>query len=121
MMMGREKIASTAQEIAAHLQIVDHIKALQQGQKEIVDSMAELSDRLREMEAGLRAIKAETMLETAKETQRMLHSVQGGFYDRITDLTVQVDRLERQASAPVGNGGSNVSALIKPVEERPTS
>jgi cell fate (sporulation/competence/biofilm development) regulator YmcA (YheA/YmcA/DUF963 family) len=83
---SKDTIAKTAQELADTLQVVQHVKALQQGQKEIVDAMAKLSDRIRDMESSLKAIKAETMHETSKETQQVLNSVQGGFFDRLTHL-----------------------------------
>lgn len=99
MIFSKDKIAKTAQEIADTLQLVEHVKSLQQGQKEIVDAMAKLSDRMRDMEYSLKAIKAETLHEAAKETQQVLNSVQGGFYDRITRLTIQADRVEREVAS----------------------
>jgi hypothetical protein len=51
--MGRQKIAEAAKELANHLQVVEHIKALQTGQKELADSIAALGDRIRAIETEL--------------------------------------------------------------------
>lgn len=95
-MFSRDKIGKTAQEIADHLMLVENVKALQVGQKEMANAIATLDDRIRKMEADMRAIKAEAKFEAVKETQLMLNSVQGAFNDKLTDLTVRISQLERQ-------------------------
>jgi len=57
-------------------------------------------DRLEtEVSAELRAVKAETRHDALKETQNVLNSVQGGFYDRLADITARVSQLENHVSA----------------------
>ena len=51
---SKDQVAKTAQEIADTLQLVPQVKALQQGQKEIADAMAKLSDRIPDMERPLK-------------------------------------------------------------------
>jgi cell fate (sporulation/competence/biofilm development) regulator YmcA (YheA/YmcA/DUF963 family) len=92
---SREKIGKTAQEIADHLMLVENVKALQQAQKEMANAIAALDDRIRKMEADMRAVKAEAKFEAIKETQQMLNSVQGAFHDKLTHLTVRIVQVER--------------------------
>jgi hypothetical protein len=96
---SREKIGKTAQEIANHLMLVENVKALQQGQKEMADAIAALRDRIRDLEADIRGLKAETKLEAIKETQQMVNAVQGAFHERLTDLTVRVAHMEKRGNS----------------------
>jgi cell fate (sporulation/competence/biofilm development) regulator YmcA (YheA/YmcA/DUF963 family) len=96
-MWGREKIVEAAKELANHLQMVEHVKALQQGQKEISLAVASLNDRISEMEVTLRALKAETKLEAIRETQAMVNAVQGRFYERLEGLSIKVAAVESRA------------------------
>ncbi len=93
---SREKIGKAAQEVADHLMLVEHVKALQQGQKQMADAIALFDRRLRQFEAELRAAKAETKFEAVKETTQLLQSVQDAFHDRLTHLTVKVAQLENR-------------------------
>jgi hypothetical protein len=95
-MLGREKLGKGARELADHLMLVENVKALQQGQKEIADAISLLNDRIRAVEAELRAARAEIKLEAIRETQQMLNSVQGAFHEKLTDLTVRVAQTENQ-------------------------
>jgi hypothetical protein len=91
---SREKIGKAAQEVADHLMLVENVKALQQGQKQMADAIALLDTRLRQIEADMRAVKAEAKFEAIKETTHMLQSVQGAFHEKLTHLTVKVAQLE---------------------------
>ncbi|MGL3208291.1 hypothetical protein [Bradyrhizobium sp. BR 1433] len=93
-MFSREKIQKTAQEIADHLRLTDHIKGLQQAQKEMADAIASLGDRIKNLETELRVIKAETKLEAVRETQQVLNSVQGAFHDKLTEIAVRISHIE---------------------------
>jgi predicted nucleic acid-binding Zn-ribbon protein len=104
-MWSREKIAKTAQEIADHLALVENVKALQQGQKEMANAIAALGSRIGNIEADMRAMKSEVKFEAIKETQQMLNAVQGAFHDKLTDLTVRVSHFE-------GGDGSKTAPLI---------
>jgi cell fate (sporulation/competence/biofilm development) regulator YmcA (YheA/YmcA/DUF963 family) len=96
---SREQIGKTAQEIADHLMLVENVKALQQGQKEMANAIAALDDRIRKIEAGMIVVKAEAKFEAIRETQQMLNSVQGAFHEKLTDLTVRVAQVEIQAAS----------------------
>jgi cell fate (sporulation/competence/biofilm development) regulator YmcA (YheA/YmcA/DUF963 family) len=93
---SRQKLAEAAKELADHLQLVENVKALQVGQKELADAVRALGDRIKTLETEMRATKAETLREAAKETQSTINSVQSGLYEGIKDLAVQVARLESQ-------------------------
>jgi predicted translin family RNA/ssDNA-binding protein len=103
---SREKIGEAAQEVADHLMLVEHVKVLQQGQKQMADAIALIDSRLRQFEADVRAAKAETKLEEVRETTHLLQSVQGAFQDRLTHLTVKVAQLENRDGV-----GSSLRAL----------
>jgi cell fate (sporulation/competence/biofilm development) regulator YmcA (YheA/YmcA/DUF963 family) len=105
---NREKIGKAAQEVADHLMLVEHVKVLQQGQKQMADAIALVDSRLRQFEADVRAAKAETKFEAIKETTHLLQSVQGAFHDRLTHLTVKVAQLENR-----GGASSSLPALSK--------
>ena len=89
-MFSRDKLGAAAREIADHLQIVDHVKALQDGQKALADGLAKLGDRIRILEQDMAVLRAETKLEALKEAQGVVFAVQGGLSQRIEDLAVQV-------------------------------
>jgi cell fate (sporulation/competence/biofilm development) regulator YmcA (YheA/YmcA/DUF963 family) len=89
-MFGREKIAEAARELADHLQIVENVKALQQGQKEISDAIMSLDDRIRTMEIEFRVLKAETTTQAIKETTLIVNAVQGSLNQRIEELAIKV-------------------------------
>ena len=105
---SREKIGKAAQEVADHLMLVEHVKALQQGQKQMADAIALIDLRLGRMEADMRAVSAEAKFEAIKEATHMLQSVQGAFHDKLTHLTVKVTQLENGDGA-----GGTVMALPK--------
>jgi predicted translin family RNA/ssDNA-binding protein len=96
---SREKIGKAAQEVADHLMLVEHVKALQQGQKQMADAIALIDSRFRQFEADMRAAKAETKLEAIKEATHLLQSAQDAFHEKITRLTVKVAQLENRDGA----------------------
>jgi hypothetical protein len=93
-MFSRKQIAEVAADIASQLRVIDDIKALQVGQKELADTLELLGDRLRKVESELRALKAETILDALKETQAVVNAVQGSFNQRIETLAVKVALME---------------------------
>jgi len=94
-MFYREKIAKTASDIAEHLKVIENIKALQVAQKEMMDSIQLLSDRIRELQADMRSLKAEVTLEAVKETQLIVNAVQGGLNQRMETLAIKVAMVEK--------------------------
>lgn len=99
-MFGRDKLAVAAQELANHLQLVDHVKALQEGQKALGDGIAALGDRLRALELEMSTLKAETKLDALREAQNVVFAVQSGLNQRIEDLAVQVAVFEATGLQP---------------------
>jgi predicted nucleic acid-binding Zn-ribbon protein len=95
MLPTRKKLAEAAREVADHLQLIDHVKALQQGQKEIADAVAALGRRLDILEASLPALKAEVGLSALREAQSVVYQTQSGLNERMERLAVEVDRLSR--------------------------
>ena len=88
--LGREKIAEAAKEIADSLMIVENVKALQHGQKDIADAVKALDDRIRAIEFEMRALKAETTMQAIKETTLIVNAVQGSLNQRIEDIAIKV-------------------------------
>jgi len=89
-MFSKDKVAAAAQEIVDHLKMVEHIKALQDGQRDIAREYHKLSERVASIESDLRAIRAETTLAAIQETQKIINSVQGGLNDRIEKVAIQM-------------------------------
>ena len=104
-----EKIGQAAQEVADQLLLAEHVKALQQGQKQMADAIALIDTRLRQIETDMRAVTAEAKLEAIKETTHTLQTIQGAFHDKLTHLTLKVAQLEN------GDGASRnaLAALSK--------
>lgn len=98
---SRERIEKAAQEVADQLMLVEHVKALQQGQKQMADAIALIDGRLRQIETEMRAVKAEAKLEAIKETNQMLQSVQDAFHDKLALLTAKVAQFEKR-KRPIG-------------------
>jgi len=94
-----EKIGQAAQEVADQLLLAEHVKALQQGQKQMADAIAIIDNRLRQIETDMHAVKAEEKLEAIKETTHMLQTIQGAFHDKLTHLTLKVAQLENGGHA----------------------
>ena len=97
MWFDRQKVGAAARELADHLQLIENVRALQTAQKELGDALAALSGRIRDIEADMRVLKAETKLENLKEIQAVINSVQGGLNERIETLAIKVAQLDRPA------------------------
>lgn len=91
---NKDKVVKAAQEIANHLQMTDHIKALQESQKLLAQSVADLNNRVTGLETELKAIRAETLLASIDKTQSIVNSVQGNLNQRIQDLAIKVAVME---------------------------
>jgi hypothetical protein len=94
--LSRERIEKAAQEVADQLMLVEHVKVLQQGQKQIADAIALIDGRLRQIETDIRAVKAEAKFEVIKETTQMLQSVQDSFHDKLATLGAKVAQFEKR-------------------------
>jgi hypothetical protein len=68
--LSREKMAKAASELAEHLQIIENIRSLQTGQKELADALNSLGERFTQMQAEMHALKAETKFEALKERHK---------------------------------------------------
>lgn len=96
-MWGRDKIAQAAKELAEHLQVIENIKSLQEGQKKLADAINALDQRLKCVELELKLIRADVRVDALRETQNIVNSVQGGLNQRIEDLAIKVAVMERGA------------------------
>lgn len=103
-MFSKEKIREVAQDIADHLQLVEHVKALQDGQKAIIEAMNALADRMKEIELKYPAVSAEIRLDALKETQAVVNAVQGQFNQRLENLAVDVAVMKAGKSSHAYNG-----------------
>ena len=102
----RDAIAKAAKDLAAHLQLIEHVKALQEGQKLLADGVKALGDRLGALEGSMLVLKAEIRLEALREVQATVNTVQGGLNERIETLAVKVAILQRD----VGSGSITLNA-----------
>jgi hypothetical protein len=98
-MFSRDKIAKAATEIADHLQLIDNVRALQQAQKEIAQTVNALSQKIWEMQSELRGLRAEVTLAAMKETQSIVNAVQGGLNERMESMAVRLAIAEREMQA----------------------
>jgi predicted nucleic acid-binding Zn-ribbon protein len=92
-MFNRENIAKFADEVARHATLVENVKSLQEQQKVLADALSQLGDRIRNLEADMKVIKAEVKFEALKETQLIVNAVQGNLNERIERLTLHVSRI----------------------------
>lgn len=83
-------MAAAAKELADHLLLIDHVKALQAGQRELADAIASLGHRLHQMEAQVQTVRADTRLEAIREAQSVINVVQGNLNQRIETLAVKI-------------------------------
>jgi len=105
-MFGRDRIARAAADIADHLQIIENVRALQLAQKELADALKSVMSKISDMQAELRAIKAETAMFAMKETQGIVNAVQGGLNQRIENLAVRLALTERDVDRMKGEDSS---------------
>lgn len=101
--LSRKKIASNAQDLADHLKLVEHVRALQDGQRDIADAIARVGERLNNIDAQLLVIQANVKYDALKETQTLVNSVQGEFYKQLSEIAIRVDRLDR--ASPLSTNG----------------
>jgi cell fate (sporulation/competence/biofilm development) regulator YmcA (YheA/YmcA/DUF963 family) len=111
-MFSRKQLSEAVKELADHLQVVEHIKALQVAQKELADAIKSMGERMHNLEAEMRALKSETKLEALKETQVIVNAVQGGLNQRIEDVAVKVAVMQTHlGSKAIENSPSSIPKL----------
>jgi hypothetical protein len=110
-MWDRDKIAKTIDEVNAHLRLVDHVEALQQGQKEIAAAIKAVNDRLTAMEAEFKVLKAETQRDALREVQQAVNAVQGAFHDKLGALSTKIAVIEhdRRIDGPAGRPALSIA------------
>jgi uncharacterized protein (DUF3084 family) len=94
-MWGRSNIGKTVEELTDHLRLVDHVRALQDGQKEIAEAIRALNQRLTSMEAEFRVLKAETQRDALREVQHAVQGVQTSMHDELTRMSTRLAMLEQ--------------------------
>src|SRR4051812_13464005 len=111
MIWSREKLGKAAEEFADHVLLVDHVKALQQGQKEIAEALRAVNDRLTAIESEFKVLKAETQRDALREVQDAVNRVQGAFYDKLGALSTKVTVLELERDNPQRPGIGPIISL----------
>lgn len=99
-MLGRDKIAQAAKELADHLQVIENIKSLQEAQKKLAEAINVLDHRLRNIEVELNVLRADVRVDALRETQSIVNSVQGSLNQRIEDLAIKVAVIEHRSARP---------------------
>ncbi|WP_257165843.1 hypothetical protein [Bradyrhizobium sp. SRS-191] len=94
-MWGRSNIGKTVEELTDHLRLVDHVRALQDGQKEIAEAIRAVNQRLTSIEAEFRVLKAETQRDALREVQHAVTAVQGSMHDELTRMATRLAVLEQ--------------------------
>lgn len=94
-MWGRSNIGKTVEELTDHLRLVDHVRALQEGQKEIAEAIRTVNQRLTSVEAEFRTLKAETQRDALREVQHAVTAVQGSVHDELTRMATRLVVLEQ--------------------------
>ncbi|WP_315758026.1 MULTISPECIES: hypothetical protein [unclassified Bradyrhizobium] len=94
-MWGRSNIGKTVEELTDHLRLVDHVRALQDGQKEIAEAIRAVNNRLTSIEAEFRVLKAETQRDALREVQHAVQGVQGSVHDELTRMATRLAVLEQ--------------------------
>lgn len=102
-MFNRENAAKAAAELAEHLSIIENIRALQAAQKDLADDMKSTNDRVLELYAEVRALRAELKYECLKETQSIVNSVQGGLNSRLENVSNRLAVMDAQLSGGVSS------------------
>lgn len=88
--LGRKPTAGAAKELADYLLVVDHVKALRTGQRELADAIASLGHRLHHVEAQLQTVRADAKLDAIREAQTVVNVVQDSLNQRIETLAVKI-------------------------------
>lgn len=96
MPFGRKKAVDATQEVLDHLKLIDNVKALQEGQKQIAEALVKLNERLTSMEADMKVQKAEASHAAYKQAQEVVVSVQSEFNRRLQDVAVSIARMEEK-------------------------
>jgi hypothetical protein len=100
-LFGRDKLAQYGAEIAAYAKAIDNIADLQASQREMVDSIRRIGDRVHALEVEFRALKAEVKAETLRETVSIVNAVQGQFNKDLRDVTVDIAILREQTRGAI--------------------
>jgi len=98
-MFGRDKLGKAAEEVVNHLLLVDHVKALQQGQKDLAAAIKAVNDRLTAIEADFKVMKSETQRDALREVQSAINAVQGAFHEKLGTISTKIAIIEHVATA----------------------
>ncbi len=95
-MAGLKAVGDIAELITETRRVFERIGSLETSLKNIVATIDTMDKRLREVEATVREVKFEAKYEAVKEAQGIVNSVQSAIYQKITELSVELDRTSRQ-------------------------
>ena len=102
-MAGIDTILKAADLISEIRRAFIKIENLESGQKHLADALTALDKRVRELEAGLREAKADIKFEAIKEAQMIVNSVQWQLYQRLNEVSIGLDRLDRSTLQDQGS------------------
>ena len=94
-MSGRGNIGKAVEELTDHLRLVDHVRALQEGQKQIAEAIKAVNQRLTAIETEFRVLKAETQRDALREVQHAVQGVQSSMHDELTRMATRLVVLEQ--------------------------
>ncbi|MGJ4929338.1 hypothetical protein ACQR1I_24475 [Bradyrhizobium sp. HKCCYLS2038] len=94
-MWGRSNTGKTVEEITDFLRLVDHVRALQEGQKEIAEAIMAVNHRLTAIESDMKTLKAETQRDALREVQQAVHTVQSVFHEKLGQMSSRLAVLEQ--------------------------
>jgi chromosome segregation ATPase len=116
---GRNTIDKTVEELTDHLRLVDHVRALQEGQKEIAEALRAVNHRLTSIEAEFRILKAETQRDTVREVQQAVHGGEVSVHDELARLSTRLVVLEQALRRDTARPQSPRSAPRSGLPPRP--
>lgn len=108
------------------MKAVEHIKSLQEMQREMSNNIATLGDMIKDLKrdisvleadlkAEIRDAKSEAKLEAIQQATSVVTNVQNGFNQRMQDIAVQVAMLD-QANHRQNSGVENPALIAKPAD-----
>lgn len=120
-------VKKTAQDALRYADLLPEIDRLKADQLRFSSVLEKLHERIINLEANQSALEkvleerhkslaAEVQREAMRETQAIVNSVQGGFNDKLNDISVRLSLLESRVPANLISGGPGEAKLPYAVE-----
>lgn len=98
MALTRKGVTEALTEAADVLNIREHIKALQTGQRELADAVADIQRQLHEIRADMKVQRAEAQVDALRATQEAVGNVQGAIFDRLEKMAINIAVAEERSA-----------------------